>query len=1181
MLTLLLTSMLTLAFNIQPAKAASETIIDTHGDSRFTKYPSGPYWWSVADHDVFHTRAYNNNFWYTYCGVPGEDPLYWGSWYVLISGEYEVFVWIPDPDPFGGYTPTHSAKYTVYHQGGYTEKTVNQALRLGGWYSLGTFTFGTDAWITLTDRTGEPYLSTMIAFDAIKFVPTSPINQPFTLNNGYVSPSSGDTSTTFSYYVTYSDPEGDVPTLKYVYIDGSPHPMAKISGDYVSGAVFRYSTTLSVGLDHNYYFHFEDSVHGHTKSLPPSGTYPGPNVPPPPEYRTLTVYSSPSGVSFTANGVSHSTPWSGTYSQDTSVNLVMPSVYSAGDVRYYWHEWSDGEPSSSRTIILNADTTVTGTYIGPYYELIVASSPISGIPFTIDGASKTTTYSEWLYQGYYTIEMPTTYNGYTWQHWLEDGNTNRIRTVSLTYSVMLTAVYSAPPNQPPVALFTYSPGSPVHSGDIVSFDASSSYDPEGGTISYEWDFGDGETATDYKVSHRFRGAMIDPETLAPKTKDYIITLTVRDDKGAIDTESASLTVEPLRKTVDVGPGYLGVSCWMEAVYNWVGTDEATGENLYIISRIDTYSGGISGAYQLFILRRISPPPSMPKLIWHIPLPTMPLLKTYATPFTPSLWQKLWGTTCEVTTLTFPDGTFEGIGVTDTSLMLIVATGTETGITLYYDAGLTKFEPSSPIVRLKPEELKELWELRDIMDLLNKIIGIIGSPCEIRIYDSEGRVTGLVNGEIKEEIPGSAYANGTILILYPNETYRYEVVGIDKGTYRLLVMSVENVNATTFTAIEIPTASNSIHQYIVDWDALSLGEEGVTVQVDSDGDGVFEHTFASDSELTQSEFLAQMALYTFSIVWGAETFIVSVESNSTVGNFAFSQPDTEISFDVSGLVDTIGFCNVTIPKALLYGEPWTVLIDGAPVPLTMTENATHSCLYFTYAHSTHTIQIIGTWVISPPSTYTLTITTTVGGTTNPPPGTYTYTANASVQVTAIPNADYTFDHWELDTVNVGSANPYTVLMDNNHTLKAVFTYSPPPPSLSAPISPLSASVNVGQSVTFTSTVSGGYTPYGYQWYLNGAPVSGATSASWMFTPTTSGIYYVQLKVTDAKDNTAQSDTAHITVAPPAPVGGYSISIQLPTTAKPVTIHIALLMILTALFIKIKRKAKRKTLRTTLP
>jgi parallel beta-helix repeat protein len=209
---------------------------------------------------------------------------------------------------------------------------------------------------------------------------------------------------------------------------------------------------------------------------------------------------------------------------------------------------------------------------------------------------------------------------------------------------------------------------------------------------------------------------------------------------------------------------------------------------------------------------------------------------------------------------------------------------------------------------------------------------------------------------------------------------------------------------------------------------------------------------------------------------------------------------------------------------------------------------------------------------PPPTYILTITATVGGTTDPALGTYSYTANSTVQVTAIPAANYLFDYWELDGVNVGSANPYTVLMDKNHTLKAFF--SPIPPPLSASISPLSASILVGQSVTFTSTVSGGYTPYSYQWYLNGNPISGATSNAWAFTPTTSGIYYAHLKVTDAKGNTAQSDTARIVVST-VPVGGYSIPIQTPATAKPLTPYLILTAILTIAFTTIKHKTTKKT------
>jgi hypothetical protein len=131
-------------------------------------------------------------------------------------------------------------------------------------------------------------------------------------------------------------------------------------------------------------------------------------------------------------------------------------------------------------------------------------------------------------------------------------------------------------------------------------------------------------------------------------------------------------------------------------------------------------------------------------------------------------------------------------------------------------------------------------------------------------------------------------------------------------------------------------------------------------------------------------------------------------------------------------------------------------------------------------------------------------------------------------------------------------------------------------LSVSINPLSGSTLVGQSVTFTSTVSGGIPPYIFQWYLNGNPVLNATSNAWTFTPATSGIYYVYLKVTDSGDNTKLSETARITVAT-VPVGGYSTPIQGPATAKTLTPYLILTTILTIAFTTIKRKTTRKTKR----
>ena len=85
------------------------------------------------------------------------------------------------------------------------------------------------------------------------------------------------------------------------------------------------------------------------------------------------------------------------------------------------------------------------------------------------------------------------------------------------------------------------------------------------------------------------------------------------------------------------------------------------------------------------------------------------------------------------------------------------------------------------------------------------------------------------------------------------------------------------------------------------------------------------------------------------------------------------------------------------------------------------------------HTNHTLHAVFTLL-----TYNLSISTTIGGTTNPAPGTYTYTNGTMVSVTAIPEANYIFDHWELDGTPVGSTNPIEVIMTANHTLEAFFT-----------------------------------------------------------------------------------------------------------------------------------------------
>ena len=128
---------------------------------------------------------------------------------------------------------------------------------------------------------------------------------------------------------------------------------------------------------------------------------------------------------------------------------------------------------------------------------------------------------------------------------------------------------------------------------------------------------------------------------------------------------------------------------------------------------------------------------------------------------------------------------------------------------------------------------------------------IHSPGEVRVYDSQNRVTGLLNGEIKEEIPSSIYdeENKIVAIFSPSDTYRYEVVGIDTGTYGLDLVAFNGNEVTMFNALDIPTTSEQNHQYIMDWEALSNGEKGVTLQIDFEGDGIFDRTIQAGSVLT--------------------------------------------------------------------------------------------------------------------------------------------------------------------------------------------------------------------------------------------------------------------------------------------------------------------------------------------
>jgi len=101
----------------------------------------------------------------------------------------------------------------------------------------------------------------------------------------------------------------------------------------------------------------------------------------------------------------------------------------------------------------------------------------------------------------------------------------------------------------------------------------------------------------------------------------------------------------------------------------------------------------------------------------------------------------------------------------------------------------------------------------------------------------------------------------------------------------------------------------------------------------------------------------------------QLFYVITVGNSTISNFIFNSTAKSISFSVSASTGSTGFCNVTIPEALL-GPPYTVKMDNIQTEPVISSNGTHTVIHLSYTHSVHTIKIVGSTIIPEFSTNAL-------------------------------------------------------------------------------------------------------------------------------------------------------------------------------------------------------------------
>lgn len=131
-------------------------------------------------------------------------------------------------------------------------------------------------------------------------------------------------------------------------------------------------------------------------------------------------------------------------------------------------------------------------------------------------------------------------------------------TAYTSFQVTAPGVVFPPPNRAPVARAIANP-SRAQISEIVSFDASESYDPDGFIVNYFWDFnGDGiNDATGMRASWRY-----------DRAGTYNVRLQVTDNQGAVSTTNVTVQVvtPPPMVRLEISSSPAGADVYLDGVY---------------------------------------------------------------------------------------------------------------------------------------------------------------------------------------------------------------------------------------------------------------------------------------------------------------------------------------------------------------------------------------------------------------------------------------------------------------------------------------------------------------------------------------------------------------------------------------------------------------------------------------
>ncbi|MCB0211353.1 MAG: PKD domain-containing protein [Anaerolineae bacterium] len=221
----------------------------------------------------------------------------------------------------------------------------------------------------------------------------------------------------------------------------------------------------------------------------------------------------------------------------------------------------DGGTNTANTTATINNLNPTAEAGGPYITTINVAVSLTGSG--TDVAADTLTF-EWDLNNDGTFET----SGLTPSHtWAMPGLKTVTFRVTDDDGGFTTDTATVDVGSPPTA----NPGGPytANEGSSITFDGSASTDPDGDSLTYLWNFGDGSgTATGVSVSHTY----VDEGTYTAAS------LTVNDGRGGVSTVPVTVTINNVAPTATIIGSYSGNE-GQSITFNGSGNDPGTNDTL--------------------------------------------------------------------------------------------------------------------------------------------------------------------------------------------------------------------------------------------------------------------------------------------------------------------------------------------------------------------------------------------------------------------------------------------------------------------------------------------------------------------------------------------------------------------------------------------------------------------------